>query len=213
MITTCISTWSASWWVFVLSVFYFWKCGFGFCLLFLTNLVCKWSKIYKWNKPKAICYILILFHDNKPNWSKGLRPTLLSSIFKNRGRPHVGMVSSTHTHNIDGDRQYPVPGPVLPMTGSRSICSHCGQTYYTRHHYSGLVMTRATLSLHDIGCFSFFWMFLQNRTVHPGKKCFFFLGLMMRNFLLDTDWTQDWTEELWLSSDAGWLIFNFVAHV
>ena len=68
-------------------------------LLFLTNLVCKWSKIYKWNKPKAICYILILFHDNKPNWSKGLRPTLLSSIFKNRGRPHVGMVSSTHTQH------------------------------------------------------------------------------------------------------------------
>ena len=122
-------------------------------------------------------------------------------------------VKHTHTTYIDGDRQYPVPGPVLPMTGSRSICSHCGQTYYTQHHYSVLVMTRATLSLHDIGCFSFFWMFLQNRTVHPGKKCFFFLGLMMRNFLLDTDGNQDWTEELWLSSDAGWLIFHFVAHV
>ena len=28
-----------------------------------------------------------------------------------------------------------------------------------------------------------------------------------------TDGNQDWTEELWLSSDAGWLIFHFVAHV
>ena len=45
------------------------------------------------------------------------------------------------------------------------------------------------------------------------QKCFFFLGLMMRNFLLDTDGNQDWTEELWLSSDTGWLIFHFVAHV
>ena len=122
-------------------------------------------------------------------------------------------VKHTHTTYIDGDRQYPVPGPVLPMTGSRSICSHCGQTYYTRHHYSGLVMTRATLSLHDIGCFSFFLDVSPEQNCASRQKCFFFLGLMMRNFLLDTDWTQDWTEELWLSSDAGWLIFHFVAHV